>query len=94
MHSVSGKSCESSVSTFIAGWVTQATITHAGYHRYYNLTKAWILGKLGIIWFIAVRVRDEARWLSGRVFDSRSRGCGFEPHLMTKLCPCLRHYIP
>ena len=21
-----------------------------------------------------------AQWLSGRVFDSRPRGCGFEPH--------------
>ena len=24
---------------------------------------------------------QEAQWLSGRVLDSRSRGCGNEPHL-------------
>ena len=27
------------------------------------------------------------QWLSGRVLDSRQRGCGFEPHRITALCP-------
>ena len=28
-----------------------------------------------------------AQWLSGKVLDSRPRGCGFEPHRVTALYP-------
>ena len=36
-----------------------------------------------------------ARWLSGRVLDSRPRGCGLEPHTgVTVLCPWARHINP
>ena len=35
-----------------------------------------------------------AQWLRGRVFDSRSRGCGFEPRRRTALCPCAKHIKP
>ena len=27
------------------------------------------------------------QWFSGRVLDLRQRGCGFEPHRITALCP-------
>ena len=30
-----------------------------------------------------------AQWLSGRVLDSRPRGCEFEPHLHPHINPCL-----
>ena len=44
--------------------------------------------KSGVIWVWAVgtfytpikSVKKGAQWLSGRVLDSRPKGCGFEPH--------------
>ena len=34
-----------------------------------------------VYWFhFILRFYTGAQWLSGRVLDSRPRGCGFEPH--------------
>ena len=34
-----------------------------------------------------------AQWLSGRVLDSRPKGCGFKPRRVTALCPCRARHI-
>ena len=34
------------------------------------------------------------QWLSGRVLDSRPRGCGFEPHRRHCVVPLARQIIP
>ena len=42
--------------------------------------------------YVHQRVLTGAQWPSGRVLDSRSRGCGFEPHrrhCVGYINPCL-----
>ena len=33
-----------------------------------------------VLWYIKFEIIKGPQWLSGRVLDSRPRGCGFKPH--------------
>ena len=35
---------------------------------------------VNVLWLFPTVLWEGAQWLSGRVFDLRPRGCGFEPH--------------